>query len=713
MLANFFDGLSDLVYVADLETHDLLYANAACRQRFRIADLAGKKCHKVFHDSDTPCESCTRQPVRRREQVYLPHLNAHFKIYEAFAAWQGRKARLLIARETTPQVRAQQLLRRERGVESLIDHCSRLLAEDSGNPYTLILQVLEEIGLFLEADRCSIFELRERKACNTHEWTREDISQLRDSQLDLPEATYADWLPRLRQGEILQLDGVRIGAGQGSGDGMRLRDISSFLIAPLVVSGRLTGFLEVENPTRSRVEEARTALAAISKFIAATIERFHLLNTLEHHSRHDPLTGLGNRHAFQHDVQHLSSPGGAVVILEVNGLKKINEVHGIQHGDDMLIRLAALLGDMEAGAHPYRLNGGEFALLWNYVGKDVFHETLRRMQVILSGTLDFSAAVGGYRLGDGEAPTTAYTRAEAEMFANKKAFYRHRESCRYRPEADHILELARPGVLERMLADGSFLTYWQPKFKVADRSLCGVEVLIRLKKDGRIVPPDQFIPLLESLHRCHLLDFFVFEEACRHLRIWLDEGWEVVPVATNFSRHTFVLPDFLEQLERIRTRHAIPLELLQVEITENADSREHERVQEMSRLLARNGYHLAIDDFGVAHANLATLAEVDFSVLKLDKRLISALEDNPRLPKLLHMLIMASHNLSITTVAEGVERNRQLDILAGLGCQEVQGYLLAHPQPVEDFQQRLRMAASPASSTDEPAAADGPRPTPA
>ena len=65
MLANFFDGLSDLVYVADLETHDLLYANAACRQRFRIADLAGKKCHKVFHDSDTPCESCTRQPVRR------------------------------------------------------------------------------------------------------------------------------------------------------------------------------------------------------------------------------------------------------------------------------------------------------------------------------------------------------------------------------------------------------------------------------------------------------------------------------------------------------------------------------------------------------------------------------------------------------------------------------------------------------------------------
>lgn len=693
MLANFFDGLTDLVYIADLETHDLLYANAACRQRFRIADLAGKKCHKVFHGSDTPCESCERQPARHREQVYLPHLNAHFKIYEAIAPWHGSKARLIIARETTPQVRARQILRRERGVESLIGHCSHLLAEDSGSPHTLILQVLEEIGLFLEADRCTTFEIRKQQASNTHEWMREDISQIRDSQLDLPESAYADWLPRLRKGEILQLDGVRLGVGQHPGDGMHLRDIASFLIAPLVVSGRLTGFLEVENPTGSRVEEARTALAAISKFMAATIERFHLLTTLEQHSRHDPLTGLGNRHAFQHDVQHISVPGGAVAILEVNGLKKINDVHGIQHGDEMLIRLAGLLADMETGAHPYRLNGGEFALLWNYVGKDVFHETLRRMQVILSGTLDFSAAVGGYRLTDGEAPMTAYTRAEAEMFANKKAFYRHRESDRYRPEGDHILELARPGVLERMLAAGNFLTYWQPKFKVADRSLCGVEVLIRLQKDGRIVPPDQFIPLLESLHRCHVLDFFVFEEACRHLRAWIDEGRAVVPVATNFSRHTFVMPDFLEQLERIRTRYAIPLELLQVEITESADSREHASVQEMSRRLARSGYHLAIDDFGVAHANLATLAEVDFSVLKLDKRLISALEDNPRLPKLLHMLILASHTLSITTVAEGVERDRQLDILAGLGCQEVQGYLLAHPQPVEEFQQRLSLTA--------------------
>lgn len=303
-----------------------------------------------------------------------------------------------------------------------------------------------------------------------------------------------------------------------------------------------------------------------------------------------------------------------MAVLEVNGLKKINEMHGIQYGDEMLVQLAGLLRDMEEGARPYRLNGGEFALLWNSVGKDVFHETLRRMQVILSGTLDFSAAVGGYRLSEGEAPMLAYTRAEAEMFANKKAFYRHKESCRYRPEGDHILELARPGVLERMLADGNFLTYWQPKFKVADRSLCGVEVLIRLQKDGRIVPPDQFIPLLESLHRCHLLDFFAFKEACRHLRAWIDAGLTVVPVSTNFSRHTFVMPDFLEQLERIRTRYAIPLELLQVEITENADSREHERVQEMSRRLARNGYHLAIDDFGVAHANLATLAEVDFSV---------------------------------------------------------------------------------------------------
>lgn len=694
MLASAFDGLDDLVYIADLETYDLLYVNRACRQGFHLQNGAGRKCYEALQGLSQPCDFCTNQKLREHGRwawhCFNPLLQRHFDLYDSVIDFRGRKARLEIAYDVTRHIGDKRTARHE-DIEQLIAHCARLLNDSSGNLHTLLNMAMEEIGRFLEADRCYIFEIQGQTASNTHEWCRSGVSPQQKNLQHVPQAAYARWLAPLLSGSSVFLADVEDIARTSPVEYAYLKPqgITSVLVEPLTVSGSLFGFLGVDNPAPSRVQEARITLASISKFMGSTIERFRLISTLAHYSHHDALTGLGNRHLFRQELEALSCPGGALLLLEVNGLKKINETYGMQYGDELLARIGDMLGKLAEPGRAFRLSGGEFGILWSDITQAAFLDVQQRLESFFSGILGFSAAVGGYWIGADDSPGQAYTRAEKQMYRQKRDYYRLQGGSRYRAEMDDLLRLAQPGTLEQMLDDGKVVTYWQPKYSLKDGRICGAEALVRLRHGDEVLSPGQFMPLLESLHRTYVLDYFVFEDACRFLRRQLDAGLPVVPVSSNFSRNTFVMPDFLDRLEAIRRRYDVPLPLLQVEITETVDAADHASFQEMARRLHAHGFCLAIDDFGVAHANLATLAEVDFSVLKLDKRLIHSLESNPRLLKILEMLIVTSHALHINTVAEGVERHEQLDILSGMGCHEVQGFLFSRPLPLEEFRRKL------------------------
>ena len=649
---------------------------------------------EVLQGLSQPCDFCTNQKLREHGRwswsCFNPLLQRHFDLYDSVIDFRGRKARLEIAYDITDHVaRKRPILNGD--IEQLIAHCARLLNDSNGNMHTYLNTTLEALGRFLEADRCYIFELHGRTACNTYEWCRSGVSPQQKNLQQVPQAAYARWLSPLLSGSSVFLPDVEEIARTSPVEYAYLKPqgITSLLVEPLNVSGSLFGFLGVDNPAPHRVQETRITLAAISKFMGSTIERFRLINTLAHRSHHDALTGLGNRHLFRQELESLSGPGAAILLLEVNGLKKINETYGMQYGDELLARIGDMLSKLAEAGRAFRLSGGEFAVLWSSIDKAAFADIRQRLESFFSGILGFSAAVCGYWMDEEDSPGQAHTRAEKEMYRQKRAHYRLQGGSRYRAEMDDMLHLAQPGTLEQMLDDGKVITYWQPKYSLKDGRICGAEALVRLRHGDDVLAPGQFMPLLESLHRTYLLDYFVFEEACRFLRRRLDDSRSVVPVSTNFSRNTFVMPDFLDRLETIRHRYNIPLALLQVEITETVDAADQAVFQDMARKLHAHGFCLVIDDFGVAHANLATLAEVDFSVLKLDKRLIHSLESNPRLLKILEMLILTSHSLRINTVAEGVERPEQLAILSGMGCHEVQGFLFSRPLPLEEFQQKL------------------------
>lgn len=276
--------------------------------------------------------------------------------------------------------------------------------------------------------------------------------------------------------------------------------------------------------------------------------------------------------------------------------------------------------------------------------------------------------------------------ADARMFAAKRDFYRSSpQSGRYRSGLDDVLDLARPGRLEELLASDSFTLYCQPQFRVADGAVVGGEILLRLISEGKVIPPTQFIPLLESLYAMPQVDLHVFGKVCACLKRWRDEGKPLVPVAVNFSRTTLAFPEVADRLEEIRQKFDIPAELLQVEITETASTEDYRTFQKVVDSIRAKGFRVAIDDFGVAYANLMTLARLGFDELKLDKSLMDDLCGSDKRQRLLRLVIEAAEDMGIRTVAEGVETEEQLAVLRKLGCPRAQGYLLSRPLPVEQF----------------------------
>ena len=324
--------------------------------------------------------------------------------------------------------------------------------------------------------------------------------------------------------------------------------------------------------------------------------------------------------------------------------------------------------------------------MWQEGDEQAFRRDVERVRSLFAGTLGFTASVGCAWVRRGEDAVAGLVAADARMFAAKRDFYRSSpRSGRYRSGLDDVLELARPGRLDELLASDAFILYCQPQFRVEDGAVVGGEILLRLMSDGKVIPPMQFIPLLESLYAMPQVDLHVFGKVCACLSRWRDEGRTLVPLSVNFSRTTLAFPEVAGRLEKIRQDHGIPAGLLQVEVTETASTEDYHAFQQAVDSIRARGFRVAIDDFGVAYANLMTLARLGFDELKLDKSLMDDLGDSDKRQRLLRLVIEAAGDMGIRTVAEGVETREQLEILRRLRCPVVQGYLLSPPLPVEDF----------------------------
>ncbi|MCQ4638069.1 sensor domain-containing phosphodiesterase [Anaerovorax odorimutans] len=689
------DAISELVYIADIETYELLYLNKPGREKFEAGSTEGKKCYELLQGRDHPCEFCTNDRLTHEEvytwEFYNPSVDGYYILKDSLIDWEGKPARFEVAFEVTELELQKKALERLVRSAGLIIDCAKILHQPESLE-TIVNKLLDTLGRFLEAERAYIFEIRGTRMDNTYEWCAPGIQPEKDNLQNMDISLVQRWRPSFNRQECVVIEDIG-----------EIRDISpdeyqvlinqnihSLVAAPLASEGSLLGYIGVDNPPSENIQHIPLIFTTLSYFLTSVIEKQETEKLLRRLSYQDTLTSVHNRNRFIKDVEKLSvSPCRDIGILyvDLNGLKAINDNQGHNYGDLALTNTATKIASVFPHDSIYRVGGDEFVVICGPLSKDDFDSRVWALKKAFINNQEYNAAIGATWSKNCDNIQQLISRADEQMYADKKAYYRKNpQTSRYRYINDHFLELSNPQTLYALLSDGAFPVYFQPKLSFADRHLAGAEALVRyVDKNGTMVSPAQFIPVLESARLIYMLDFYVFRYVCRTLQIWQNEGRTVIPVSVNFSRYTLTQAHFLENLLEIWHSYDIPQNLILIEITEGAESELSSEIVTILKQVKDAGFSISIDDFGVKYANLSLFTSMDFDELKIDKSLVDDVVKNEKAQLLIQTIVELCKKLGINLVAEGVETEDQFDMLHRFACDIAQGYLFSRPLPLDEF----------------------------
>jgi diguanylate cyclase (GGDEF)-like protein len=243
------------------------------------------------------------------------------------------------------------------------------------------------------------------------------------------------------------------------------------------------------------------------------------------------------------------------------------------------------------------------------------------------------------------------------------------------------------------LEKDEFKAYYQPKVDVETGKIVGAEALCRWIRDGRVVPPGEFIPILEQNTDICRLDYRMLDIVCMDVRRWLDEGREPVRISVNLSRKHLIDVDLLEHLLKIIDDNQVPHEYIELELTETTTDVEFRDLKRIVNSLRSSGICTTVDDFGMGYSSLNLIREVPWDVLKLDKSFLPVenKDDRGSAEIMFSHVISMAQSMGLECVAEGVETEKQIDLLKKNKCKIAQGYYFDRPLPVEEFEKRLQM----------------------
>jgi diguanylate cyclase (GGDEF)-like protein/PAS domain S-box-containing protein len=425
---------------------------------------------------------------------------------------------------------------------------------------------------------------------------------------------------------------------------------------------------------------------------------------IAHMARHDALTGLPNRLSFNAALDAALAEGAgriAVVGIDLDKFKEVNDLRGHAVGDKMLQALAARLGACLApGEMAARFGGDEFAAFKRFQTQDELADFAQRLETALSGTIVVGedAIPAGASIGIAIYPDDATSRDQLVNNADL-AMYRAKATigqttAYYEARMDEQVRQRRALTKElwTAIAQDRFRLHYQVQKAVATGEITGYEALLRWHSPERgNVPPAEFIPLAESCGAILPLGEWVLRTACREAA-----GWHsACKIAVNLSPLQLGQPDFVARLAAILAETGLAPQRLELEITESTIIADRERALATLRDIKALGVTVAIDDFGTGYSSLETLRSFPFDKIKLDRSFMTEVETSPQAKAIVRAILALGRSLDVPVLAEGVETSDQLDLLAREGCDEAQGYLLGRPQPVGAIAGLKRMAAPP------------------
>ncbi|WP_375740895.1 phosphodiesterase DibA [Pseudomonas boanensis] len=449
-----------------------------------------------------------------------------------------------------------------------------------------------------------------------------------------------------------------------------------------------------------------THYVAVFSDISAIKRSQHELDFLAHH---DPLTNLPNRLLFTERVEHALERStredrpGAVLLMDLDHFKHVNESFGHSRGDQLLkeagLRLQGLL---EGGMTLARLGGDEFGVIWedcpsadqaaDFAQRVLF--ALRQPFRIEDHELFISASLGiSLFPTDAENVEQIMRNADSALFKAKSngretfAFY----SLELTNQARQRVEMV--AALRHALEQGELRVHYQPIQRLTDNRLIGLEALVRWQHPERgLVPPGEFLPIAEETGLIASIDLWVLEQTCRQMQTWLGQGRELTFVAVNLSCRLFSRAGLSQEIARVLADTGLAPAHLELEITESAVMADPDSARELLERLRELGVRLAIDDFGTGYSSLQRLKRLPVQKLKIDQSFVRGLpadKDDAAIARAVNAL---GHNLGLVVLAEGIETPQQLDFLQQIGCDYGQGYLFSRPLPPEDIEWNWRKA---------------------
>lgn len=471
---------------------------------------------------------------------------------------------------------------------------------------------------------------------------------------------------------------------------------------------------ELERRVFERTQELERANESLRSELQ---QRRRAEERLDRMAHYDSLTGIPNRALFfdrlsaQIATSRRDATLFAVMFLDLDRFKSINDTLGHEVGDGLLRQVAAVLRaavrDSDTVA---RLGGDEFALILPalkhsedaaLVARKILNSVSRPVRV-RAHELFVTPSIGiSLYPADGDSPELLVKHADTAMYKAKESgrngycFY----SAEMNAHARERLEIET--ALRRALDSSEFVLHFQPKFELRSRRVAGGEALLRWQRPGRgLVPPAEFVPLLEDTGLIHPVGAWVMRTACRHIEGWRRARLMAGSIAINVSARQFQHESVLFDLAAALEDSGAPPGLLELEITEGVLASQHDAALDTLRRIKSLGVRIAIDDFGTGYSSLARLKEYPFDSIKIDRAFIRGIARDPTDRHIVKMIIELARAIGKEVVAEGVETEEQLAVLEELGCEYGQGYLLGRPMPADAFDEAfLRPVERPAVDT--------------
>ncbi|MGE5610619.1 MAG: EAL domain-containing protein [Bacillota bacterium] len=573
---------------------------------------------------------------------------------------------------------------------------------------------LRVIGQTAQVDRVCIF-----KACRDggaelemrlqqYEWVGPGIASLNGSTRAASftsEKGFERWDRELMAGRPIK--GIVAEFPESERRALEKQQVQSILAVPIIIHGTYWGFIGFDDCHQDREwsEAELSILTTMAGSIGGAIARQASETRLQHISLHDSLTGLPNRALFMERLERCVArtkwQAGyrfAVLFLDLDGFKVVNDSLGHAAGDKLLMSIAQRLkeciqaeeGDEGMATRTVaRLGGDEFTILLEDVGEE---EQASIMAERVLEALHRPCQLDGHEI----MPTASIGLVMgSEAYGGAKDLLRDADTAMYRAKSSGkaryakfdlamhesvLSQLRLESDLRRAVEREELLLYYQPIMSLETRSLEGFEALVRWKRDGKLVNPADFIPVAEDTGLIVPIGAWVLREACQQLTAWKRSGAASAAMfmSINLSRRQLMDEGIVALVKEVLERTGLDPHTVKLEVTESVVMEDSEGARETLLKLKALGVQIAMDDFGTGYSSLSCLHNFPIDVLKIDRALIADMADRKDAAAV-HAIVTLAHNIGVRLVAEGLENPEQVAFLQALECDLGQGYFFAKP----------------------------------